>query len=212
MVIPVVGSGQEFAPDAMIIQGFVEQSTREEETATESTRIPQVPKANTVHVERVPRIREEVSTGEPQSHALLKTLCFLLYTILISTVFWGLLQIYTVPSLCSFHPLLYQKTPTSDLSPWTDLLFIESNMFEHLLKDMVSGYQLSIDVKGAQMKITDFRTLIRASGHSQKDLANDLTSLLNEAKKSGKDLQSFATNIGRSLARFATCSDFLSKI
>jgi hypothetical protein len=48
------------------------------------------------------------------------------------------------------------------------------------------------------MKITAaLRTLIRASGGSQKDpLENDLTSLLNEAVKSGKDLESWVPMIG----------------
>jgi hypothetical protein len=89
-------------------------------------------------------------------------------------------------------------------------LSVENDMFEHLLNDMVAGYSMSMDVKSAQMKITDLRTLIRASGRSRKALlVDDLSTLLSEARQSGKDLQNFATDIGQSFERSGNCTHFL---
>jgi hypothetical protein len=219
----IVGTVQEFSPEASSDnQGFLERG-KKEEGIVDLTRLT-VPQGNSntlgrlsmdILLESLPKTRGGVSRGKPRLHSSRNAL---LYALLISTVLWGLLKVngyqVSVPLLCSFHSRLsFDKPVQPDVSPWTDLLSIENEMFEHLLKDMVVGYSMSMDVMDAQMKITDLRALIKASGRSQKDLfVNDLSALLSGAKKSRKDLQTFAANIGQSLERSVPCRHLLGRI
>ena len=126
------------------------------------------------------RTRGAISRGKPR---LPSSLSALLYAVFIATVLWGLIKVngyqVSVPFLCSYHsPLSFDKPLPPDLSPWIDLLSIEDDMFGHLLKEMVIGYSMSMDVIDAQLKTRDVRTL---SSRSQKDLlVNDLSALLSE--------------------------------
>lgn len=82
---------------------------------------------------------------------------------------------------------------------WADypkLVDIQSASFEQLLDESVGGSGLALEVKKAEMATSDLVTLVRVSDLRGKDtLARTLVNFVDDAKKTGRGLQSLSSKI-----------------
>lgn len=82
---------------------------------------------------------------------------------------------------------------------WADypkLVDIQSSSFEQLLDESVGGSGLALEVKKAEMATSDLVTLVRVSDLRSKDtLARTLVNFVDDAKRTGRGLQSLSSKI-----------------
>ncbi|KAG5647326.1 hypothetical protein DXG03_000394, partial [Asterophora parasitica] len=83
---------------------------------------------------------------------------------------------------------------------WADypkLIDVQSTTFEHLLDESVGGSGLSLEIKKAELATTDLVTLVRISDLKARDTLSDtLGEFVEDAKKTGRDLQKLSSKIG----------------
>jgi hypothetical protein len=90
-------------------------------------------------------------------------------------------------------------------SPWAAKTKLEEGFFDTLLNETVGGVALSLEMKDAQMAISDLAVLVHGSDLKQKDMiAKMLHELRNDAREVGGSLQRFAKKAEGSLDRFVT--------
>ncbi|KAG6891363.1 hypothetical protein C0992_008074 [Termitomyces sp. T32_za158] len=83
---------------------------------------------------------------------------------------------------------------------WADFpTFIDaqSATFEHLLDGSAGGSGLSLEIKKAEMATSDLVTLVRVSKlKARESLSEQLSEFVDDAKKTGRDLQKLNSKIG----------------
>ncbi|KAG5338122.1 hypothetical protein C0989_008200 [Termitomyces sp. Mn162] len=83
---------------------------------------------------------------------------------------------------------------------WADypkLIDAQSTTFEHLLDGSVGGSGLSLEIKKAEMATSDLVTLVRVSNlKARNTLGDQLSEFVDDAKKTGRDLQRLSSKIG----------------
>ncbi|KAG6857388.1 hypothetical protein H0H87_004750 [Tephrocybe sp. NHM501043] len=83
---------------------------------------------------------------------------------------------------------------------WADypkFIDVQSSTFEHLLDGSVGGSGLSLELKKAEMATSDLVTLVRVSDlKARETLGNTLTEFVEDAKKTGRDLQKLSSKVG----------------
>ncbi|KAJ3808854.1 hypothetical protein F5876DRAFT_45142 [Lentinula aff. lateritia] len=117
----------------------------------------------------------------------------------ISTVLGPLCVVPGIAStnLCS-HFISHQNYTTRPL--WADfprLMNAQSLTFEQLLDSSVGGSGLSLDLKKAEMAISDLVVLIKFSKLSSKDVLGDaLSTFAHDARRTGRGLQTLGSKVG----------------
>ena len=131
-------------------------------------------------------------------------------TIQISPTLWGAVSpVCYVPFISSSNicegwrntlpgkkaPLTGKKTPR-----WADypkMVNLQSKTFQQLMDESIGGSALSLEVKKAEMAITDLVSFVRLSKLKAKDtLASSLLQFVLDAKKTGRGLQKLSSKIG----------------
>ena len=83
---------------------------------------------------------------------------------------------------------------------WADypkMVDIQSKTFKQLMDESIGGSALSLEVKKAEMAITDLVSFVRLSKLKAKDtLASSLLQFVLDAKKTGRGLQKLSSKIG----------------
>ncbi|KAG5636653.1 hypothetical protein H0H81_007272 [Sphagnurus paluster] len=94
---------------------------------------------------------------------------------------------------------------------WADypkLVDIQSTTFEHLLDGSVGGSGLALEIKKAEMATTDLATLVRISNLKSRDMLSDtLGEFVEDAKKTGRDLQKLSSKIGGAVDSIMAIND-----
>ncbi|KAG6865788.1 hypothetical protein C0991_011780 [Blastosporella zonata] len=106
-------------------------------------------------------------------------------------------------------------TPGGTPSPprWADypkLVDVQTSTFEHLLDDSVGGAGLSLELKKAEMATSDLVTLVRISDlKARETLGNTLSEFVDDAKKTGRDLQKLSSKIGGAVDNIMAINDYV---
>ena len=124
----------------------------------------------------------------------------------ISPTLWGAVSPVCYLPFISSSRLCRTWYDTSKQAPrWADypkMIDIQSKTFEQLMDDSVGGSALSLEVKRAEMAITDLVSFVRLSKLKAKDtLASSLTEFVQDAKKTGRGLQKLSSKIGGAVDR-----------
>ena len=100
------------------------------------------------------------------------------------------------------HKITDKKHPR-----WADypkLVDTQSATFEQLLHESISGSGLSLEIKKAELATSDLVTLVRVSDLKSKAmLADSLSDFVDDAKKTGRDLQKLTSKVGGAVDRQA---------
>jgi hypothetical protein len=123
-------------------------------------------------------------------------------TIQISPTLWGAvspvcyLPLISRSNVCedwrNSFPTSGKKTPQ-----WADYVALQSKTFQQLMDESIGGSALSLEVKKAEMAITDLVCYVRLSELNAKDtLARSLLQFVLDAKKTGRGLQKLSSKIG----------------
>lgn len=95
---------------------------------------------------------------------------------------------------------------------WADypkLIDVQSEAFERLLDESVGGSGLSLEIKKAELATTDLVTLIRISDLKSRDTLSDtLSEFVDDAKKTGRDLQKLSSKIGGAVDNIMAVNDY----
>ncbi|RDB26345.1 hypothetical protein Hypma_006741 [Hypsizygus marmoreus] len=95
---------------------------------------------------------------------------------------------------------------------WADypkLIDVQSTTFEHLLDESVGGSGLSLEIKKAEMATADLVTLVRVSNLKSRDMLGDsLGEFVDDAKKTGRDLQRLSSKIGGAVDSIMAVNDY----
>ena len=74
---------------------------------------------------------------------------------------------------------------------------LQSNTFQQLMDDSIGGSALSLEVKKAEMAVTDLAIAVRLSNLKAKDsLAGFLIEFVQDARKAGRGLHQLGSKIG----------------
>ncbi len=120
---------------------------------------------------------------------------------------------YSATPLCRILPtsFLCQESTTHEgssrvhTSPWAAKTKLEEDIFDTLMNETVGGVAMSLEMKDAQMAISDLAVLVHGSDLKQKNMiAKTLNELRNDAREVGGSLQRFAKKAEGSLDRFVT--------
>ena len=134
---------------------------------------------------------------------LLASWIIALITLQISPTLWGAvspvcyLPFISSSNLCEAwrDTLPGKKTPR-----WADypkMIDLQSKTFEQLMDESIGGSALSLEVKKAEMAITDLVSFVRLSKLKAKDtMASSLIEFVLDAKKTGRGLQKLSSKIG----------------
>ena len=172
-----------------------------------------------------------IPTGSLTVVALRKAIRLLRYPIVFFLAFYSILIIgrgdpqndlleilhsvdYSATPLCRILPTKFVCQPntthegskgSSNTSPWAAKTKLEEGIFDALMNETVGGVALSLEMKDAQMAISDLAVLVHGSDLKQKDMiAKMLNELRNDAREVGGSLQRFAKKAEGSLDRFVT--------
>ncbi|KAG6821323.1 hypothetical protein H0H93_000184 [Arthromyces matolae] len=104
-------------------------------------------------------------------------------------------------------------TPGANEPPrWADypkFIDAQSATFEHLLDDSVGGSAISLEIKKAEMATSDLITLVQISDlKSRETLSEHLSTFVEEAKKTGRDLQRLSSKIGGAVDNIMAVNDY----
>ncbi|KAJ3722256.1 hypothetical protein C8R42DRAFT_695930 [Lentinula raphanica] len=122
----------------------------------------------------------------------------------------------TNSSLCSeFHSSGHQSRPL-----WADyprLMNAQSSTFEQLLDNSIGGSGISLDIKKAEMAMSDLVVLVKYSKLSSKDVLGDaLLTFAHDARRTGRGLQTLGSKVGGAVdlcvtfrVHDSTCSLFM---
>jgi hypothetical protein len=104
-----------------------------------------------------------------------------------------------VPILNRVVPFCSWNKKEDQSFKWADypkLVDIQSSSFEQLLDESVGGQGLALEVKKAEMATSDLVTLVRVSDLRSRDtLVRTLVNFVEDAKKTGRGLQSLSAKI-----------------
>jgi hypothetical protein len=93
-----------------------------------------------------------------------------------------------------------KKTSGKKTPQWADypkMVALQSKTFQQLMDESIGGSALSLEVKKAEMAITDLVSYVRLSKLNAKDtLARSLSQFVLDAKKTGRGLQKLSSKIG----------------
>ena len=130
-------------------------------------------------------------------------------TIQISPTLWGAVSpICYIPLISSSNPCVAwrstlpgKKAPAGKKAPrWADypkMIDLQSKTFQQLMDESIGGSALSLEVKKAEMAITDLVSFVHLSKLKAKDtLATSLVQFVLDAKKTGRGLQKLSSKIG----------------
>jgi hypothetical protein len=77
------------------------------------------------------------------------------------------------------------------------MIDLQSKTFEQLIDDSIGGSALSLEVKKAEMALTDLAIVVRLSKLRAGDtLADSLIEIVQVARKAGRGLQKLSSKIG----------------
>jgi len=129
-----------------------------------------------------------------------------LITLRISSTLWGAvapicyLPIISNSRICEAWRNPEPSMPVKQTPRWADypkMVDLQSKTFEQLIDDSVGGSALSLEVKKAEMAMTDLVTFVRLSKLKAKDtLASSLIEFVQDARKAGRGLQKMSSKIG----------------
>ncbi|KAG6900829.1 hypothetical protein C0993_000148 [Termitomyces sp. T159_Od127] len=95
---------------------------------------------------------------------------------------------------------------------WADFpkfIDAQSATFEHLLDGSVGGAGLSLEIKKAEMATSDLVTLVRVSNlKARESLSDQLSEFVDDAKKTGRDLQKLSSKIGGAVDNIMAVNDY----
>ena len=134
---------------------------------------------------------------------LLASWIIALITLQISPTLWGAVSPVCYLPLISSSDLCQawrDTLPGKQAPRWADypkMVDIQSKTFEQLMDESIGGSALSLEVKKAEMAITDLVSFVRHSKLKAKDtLASSLIQFVLDAKKTGRGLQKLSSKIG----------------
>ena len=124
-------------------------------------------------------------------------------TLQISPTLWGAVSPVCYLPLISSSNLCeaWSSTLPGKKAPrWADypkMVDLQSKTFEQLMEESIGGSALSLEVKKAEMAITDLVSFVQLSKLKAKDtLASSLLEFVLDAKKTGRGLQKLSSKIG----------------
>jgi hypothetical protein len=92
------------------------------------------------------------------------------------------------------------SVPVKQTLRWADypkLVDLQSKTFQQLMDDSIGGSALSLEVKKAEIAVTDLAVAVRLSNLKAKDsLAGSLIDFVQDAKRAGRGLQQLCSKIG----------------
>lgn len=92
------------------------------------------------------------------------------------------------------------------------LMDVQSASFEQLLQELAGGSGLSLQIKKAEMAVTDLAVRIRASDLKATDsLARSLSEFVFDAKKTARGLQRLTSKVGGAVDKFVIHKLFLRR-
>ncbi|KAJ3910854.1 hypothetical protein F5877DRAFT_55854, partial [Lentinula edodes] len=120
---------------------------------------------------------------------------------LLSTINTAFGPLCSVPGIASTRLCSDLEHHNFQLRPlWADfprLMNAQTLTFEQLLDNSVGGSGLSLDIKKAEMAMSDLVVLIKFSELSSKDVLSDaLTKFAHDARRTGRGLQTLGSRIG----------------
>lgn len=131
-----------------------------------------------------------------------------LITLQISPTLWGAISpICYLPVISSSNLCETWRDAVPGKQPprWADyptMVDLQSKTFEQLMDESIGGSALSLEVKKAEMTITDLVSFVRLSNLKAKDtLASSLIEFVLDAKKAGRGLQKLSSKIGGAVDR-----------
>ncbi|KAJ3912772.1 hypothetical protein F5877DRAFT_84468 [Lentinula edodes] len=127
----------------------------------------------------------------------------------VATLFFGLVNNILLP-LCAFpgfanteicsdlHTSLHKACPSSPLSAdFPRLMNVQTTMFEELLDNSVGSSGLSLEIKKAEVAMSDLIVLVKYSDLIDKDVLSDaLATFACDARRTGRSLQTLGSKIG----------------
>lgn len=131
-----------------------------------------------------------------------------LITIRISPTLWGAVSpVCYMPFVSNSNmcvawrkALPEKKTSEKKVPQWADypkMVDLQSKTFQQLMDESIGGSALSLEVKKAEMAITDLVSFVQLSKLKAKDsLASSLLQFVLDAKKTGRGLQRLSSKIG----------------
>jgi len=122
----------------------------------------------------------------------------------ISSTLWGAVAPLCYLPIISGLPMCetWQNVslPVKQTLRWADypkLVDLQSKTFQQLMDDSIGGSALSLEVKKAEMAVTDLAVAVRLSNLKAKDsLAGSLIDFVQDAKRAGRGLQQLGSKIG----------------
>ena len=131
-----------------------------------------------------------------------------LITLQVSPTLWGAVSpVCYLPLISSLDMCKTWRNamPGKQVPQWADypkMVDLQSNTFEQLMEESIGGSALSLEVKKAEMTISDLISFVRLSKLKAKDsLANSLIDFVLDAKKAGRGLQKLSSKIGGTVDR-----------
>ena len=130
-----------------------------------------------------------------------------LITLQISPTLWGAvspvchLPFISSSNLCTVWrntlPGKGKKAPPPRWADYPKMVDLQSKTFEQLMDESIGGSALSLEIKKAEMAITDLVAFVRLSKLKGKDtLASSLIEFVLDAKRTGRGLQKLSSKIG----------------
>jgi hypothetical protein len=139
---------------------------------------------------------------------LLASWIIALITLQISPILWGAVSPVCYLPLISSSNLceVWRSTLPGKKAPrWADypkMVDLQSKSLEQLMEESIGGSALSLEVKKAEMAITDLVSFVQLSKLKAKDtLASSLLGFVLDAKKTGRGLQKLSSKIGGTVDR-----------
>lgn len=132
------------------------------------------------------------------SFALMMIMAYMVFKPLISVTQSLISPLCHVPILNNVVPfcLWHFEQEGIQTASWTKLTDMQGSSFEQLLDASVGGSALALEVKKAQMATSDLIMLVRVSDlRSKETMARILVNFVDEAKKTGRGLQSLSSRV-----------------
>ena len=126
-----------------------------------------------------------------------------LITLQILPTLWGAISpVCYLPFVSSSNmcEVWRNSLPENKAPRWADypkMVDLQSKTFEQLMDESIGGSALSLEVKKAEMAITDLVSFVQLSKLKAKDtLASSLVEFVLDAKRTGRGLQKLSSKIG----------------
>jgi hypothetical protein len=145
---------------------------------------------------------------------LKRPLSFLLFLWMFAMVFSRLQHFFRIsfaplcylPGISSLRLCAFEPQQANNRTPlWADypsLVKVQSASFEQLLGESVSGSELALEIKKAQLATRDLVTRLRVSNFERKEaLSGILSEFLQDAAKASRGLQAFNAKLNHAVDR-----------